>query len=243
MIHRTVWRTATIKDILQETPDVKSFILLADGFDCFKPGQHVDIRLTAPDGYQAQRSYSISAQGNYKNSIRITVELLKDGEVSSFMHAAAQVDDTIEIRGPFGGPFTWTGAEDIPILFIAGGSGIAPIMAMLLHRNKVKPKAPATLIYSSRTEERIIFKNDISHLENYGYNPPKVIHTLTRSHSSNWQGCTGRITQSMVEQELRVLGSVIQVYVCGSTPFVESINDMLLDANVELNRIATEHFG
>ena len=237
------WRVATISDVVREAENVKSFVLESEGFGGFKPGQHIDVRLTAPDGYQAQRSYSISSapeEGTQK--FRITVELMENGEVSSFMHGVVQKGDKIEARGPFGGPFTWTSGQGGPVLFAAGGSGIAPVMSMLTHRACAKSKCKALLLYSSRTFERIIFRDEIAELESND-SGLRVIHTLTRSHPSDWSARVGRIDQEMVNQAAKYLINVRRAYVCGSTPFVESVADMIVNAGIDPMFVATERFG
>ena len=241
------WRTAQITEIIPETPRVKSFRLLVQGFTKFRAGQHLDIRLTAPDGYQARRSYSIASPPEEQNNIQLLVERMPQGEVSPFMHDVLQLGDEIEVRGPIGGPFTWTVNLEGSVLLVAGGSGIAPIMSMIRHAKLAGTESKVVLLYSSRTHQDIIFYDELTHLAS-NTSPRfdfRVTHTLTRSHTTDWQGRVGRIGPQLLEEVITELGvySNIRAYVCGATQFAETIADTVVKAGVSWNQVAVERFG
>ena len=240
------WRTATVLETTVETPSVKSLLLDIPDFPKFRPGHHVDIRLTAPDGYQAQRSYSLSSAPEDDN-FRVTVELLDDGEVSPFLHDVVQPGDAFEVRGPVGGPFTWMAEEGGPLLLTAGGSGIAPIMSMIRHRKATGCHCKTVLLYSSRTVEAIIFRRELEELGRQDASM-SIVHTLTRSAPETWNGRTGRIDLRLVEEAAMELGNegargCIRAFVCGSTDFVEGTADLMLEAGLDASKVATERFG
>ena len=155
------WQIATVTAVRDETPRVKTISLLVPDWLGHRPGQHVDVRLTAEDGYQAQRSYSIGSAPAEQPVIDLTVERVEDGEVSPFLHDEVVVGDRFEVRGPIGGYFVWDGAAADPLLLVAGGSGVVPLMAMVRHRAQVGGGAPCTLLYSSRTPEDIIYADEL----------------------------------------------------------------------------------
>ncbi len=159
--HAVSWQQATLEQIVVETHRVKSFTLRLPKWARYKPGQHVDVRLTAPDGYQAQRSYSIASAPENEGVIALSIELIADGEVSPFFHEIVQLGDEIEVRGPIGGPFTWTPALGGPLLLVGGGSGVVPLMSMLRHRANVAPEVPALLLYSSRSVDEVIYREQL----------------------------------------------------------------------------------
>ena len=236
------WQTATVDSITEETYRTKTFRVSLSDWNGFRPGQHVDVKLTAPDGYQAQRSYSIASPPAIKGVIDLTAELVQDGEVSSWFHQIAQPGDMFELRGPLGGPFTWTVDDGGPLLLVAGGSGVVPLMSMLRHRRAQNATSPALLLYSSRTLDDVIYRDE---LQVYMSDPggPRVSHTLTRQHPPRWAGFTRRIDREMIDELLDEIGEPSAVFICGPTAFVESAAAGLVAAGVEPERIRTERFG
>lgn len=214
--HAVSWQQGTVEQIVVETYRVKSFTLRLPKWTRYKPGQHVDVRLTAPDGYQAQRNYSIASAPENEGVIDLTIELIAGGEVSPFFHDIVQLGDEIEVRGPIGGPFTWTVALGGLLLLVGGGSGVVPLMSMLRHRANVAPEVPALLLYSSHSLEEVIYRKQ---LDRCAASDPKlkVVHTLTRAQPSGWSGYTRRVDREMLADVIRRLGEPSHVYVCGPT--------------------------
>ena len=235
------WQIATLKAIQVETPRVKTFILALPNWRRHQPGQHYDVRLTAADGYQAQRSYSISSSPELEGEIALTVEKIDNGEVSTYMHDILVPGDLLELRGPIGGYFVWDGSGSAPLLLIAGGSGIVPLMAMLRHRAAGK-KVPARLLFSSRAYEDIIFRDELEQLANAG-DGLAVFHTLTRNRPIGWQGYDRRIDQEMLAEIAGPLGSSLQAFICGPTLMVEAAADGLVQLGINPANIRTERFG
>jgi ferredoxin-NADP reductase len=236
------WQIATVKSIHQETPKAKTFTLSLPDWVRHKPGQHYDVRLTAPDGYQAQRSYSIATEPERSGEIDLTVERIEDGEVSTYMHDVLIVGDLIEVRGPIGGYFVWEATMDDPILLVAGGSGIVPLMSMLRHRAAAGSKTPARLLYSARTPDDVIYSDELMRLEN-SLNGPGISHTFTRSMPAGWSGYARRIDAPMLSEVAGPLGNRAQAFVCGPTLMVEAVADGLLQIGLAPNQIRTERFG
>ena len=236
------WQIASVKDIKPEIANVKSFTLVLPQWMRHRAGQHYDIRLTAEDGYQAQRSYSIASEPEREGEIDITVELIKDGEVSTYMHDVLIPGDRVEVRGPIGGYFVWEATMDEPLLLIAGGSGVVPLMAMIRHRAAARATNPTALLYSSRSFEDIIYYNDLEKLcaANSGL---QVFHTLTRSQPQNWKGYARRIDQDMLKEVAQPLGKSVHVFICGPTLLVESVANLLVKIGINSNQIRTERFG
>jgi ferredoxin-NADP reductase len=243
------WQIATVVSISDETPRVKLFTLDLSKFRPqrgFYAGQSYDIRLTAPDGYQAQRSYSITSSPDQPDQIELAIELIADGEVSSYFHEAVEVGDPIEIRGPIGGHFTWLPLSTKPILHIAGGSGIAPIMSMLRHRISSGSSAPALLMFSTRTEADILFQDEIEQMSMSDPNFNLII-ALTRGAPRGWRGEDRRIDRDMIDSAITKLVGAGELpdraYVCGGSDFVESMGNHLLDSGMSHNDVRTERFG
>src|SRR5919108_4462152 len=236
------WQIASIKDIKPETAQVKSFTLTFPKWMRHRAGQHYDIRLTAEDGYQAQRSYSIASEPEREGEVDLTVERIDDGEVSSYMHDVLAPGDRIEARGPIGGYFVWEATMDEPLLLIAGGSGVVPLMAMLRHRAAARGRNPTVLLYSSRAFEDIIYYNELEKLRSAD-SGPQVFHTLTRSQPADWKGYRRRIDQDLLREIAGPLGRALQVYICGPTLLVESAANTLVKIGVNSNQIRTERFG
>jgi ferredoxin-NADP reductase len=236
------WQFGTVQQSHVETHRVKTFTIGLPNWSGFRPGQHVDLRLTAPDGYQAQRSYSIASAPGKEDEIDLTIEFIPDGEVSPFFHEVVQPGDQIEIRGPIGGPFTWMTSMGGPLLLVAGGSGIVPLMSMLRHRSNTDPKIPALLLYSSRSLEEVIYRQELETAVAADLNLT-VLHTLTRVQPDGWTGLRRRVDSEMLSQAMRRLGEPSHAYVCGPTGFVEVVADGLVDAGVDPATIHTERFG
>ena len=234
---------ATVTKVRVASDRVKLFTLEVPTGGNFKAGQHYDVRLTAPDGYQAQRSYSLASSPGDTNLIEIAIELIDDGEVSSYFHDSVEPGEMIEVRGPIGGHFTWEPSHTKSSIFLAGGSGIAPIISMLRHRFTVKNNAPALLLFSVRTEDDILYREE---LERMSDNDPSlhVVTTITRGTSKDWIGNTRRIDQGMIDSALVNTGVKPEsAYVCGGSGFVESIADILLDTGLDFKQIHIERFG
>src|SRR5688572_3297446 len=191
------WQIATVIAIRDETPRVKTLSLLMPGWQTHRPGQHVDLRLTAEDGYQAQRSYSIASAPSDQPVIDVSVERVADGEVSPFLHDVLVVGDRLEVRGPIGGYFVWDGSSANPLLLVAGGSGVVPLMAIVRHRAHIESRVPCTLLYSSRTPTDIIYADELSRLADRG-DGLRVLHTLTREQPAGWTGYSRRIDNRML---------------------------------------------
>lgn len=238
---RLNWLLADVVDIVVETPHVRSLILSVPGWSGHRAGQHVDIRLTAPDGYQVQRSYSI-ASPSAGDRVELTVERLDDGEVSPYLTGELQAGDKLELRGPIGGYFTWEVADGGPLLLVAGGSGVVPLLAMVRLWAEADSDVPVRLLYSSRSPEDIIYAEGLARLA-AGSPGLEVIHTLTRSHAPDWQGYQRRIDEPMLREvawppDVRPL-----VYICGPTRLVESVASTMTGLGHEPRRIRTERFG
>lgn len=238
---KLIWRVAEVSKIIDETPRVKSLVLDVPGWPGHRPGQHVDVRLTAEDGYQAQRSYSVASEPESAH-VMLTVERIEEGEVSSYLAADVQPGDKFELRGPIGGHFVWTVPVGGPLLLVAGGSGIAPLMAMLRHRAALRSTIPAVLLYSSRTFNDIIYREELDRMaaRNDGL---RVTYTLTRSQPSGWTGGTRRIDGGMLESIGLPASARPKIFICGPTGLVESVARSLLDLGHVRALIKTERFG
>lgn len=236
------WQIATVKAVRPETHNVKTITLSLADWTPHRAGQHYDVRLTAEDGYQAQRSYSIASEPERTGEIDLTVERIENGEVSPYLHDVLAPGDRIEVRGPIGGYFVWEASRPEPLLLIAGGSGVVPLMAMLRHRAARQAQGSARLLYSSRMFEDIIYFNELERLQT-GQTGLEVFHTLTRAHPPGWQGYARRIDQQMLNEVAKPLGRSVQVFVCGPTLLVESAADGLVRAGVQPAQIRTERFG
>jgi ferredoxin-NADP reductase len=232
---RAVWLSAAVAGTVQETPRVRTLDLDVSDWPGHRAGQHLDVRLTAEDGYQAQRSYSIgSAPGD---GVALTVERLEDGEVSPYLVDEARDGDQVEVRGPIGGYFVWDGDEPEPVLLVAGGSGVVPLMAMARHRARISSDTPMRLVFSSRTWEDVIYRDE---LETLGI---EVVHTLTREQPPGWTGYSRRIDGELLGEVAWPASESPRVYVCGSTRFVDAAADGLLELGYDAASIRTERFG
>jgi ferredoxin-NADP reductase len=236
------WQIASVTNIKPETANVRTFTLKLPSWMRHRAGQHYDVRLTAEDGYQAQRSYSVASEPEREGEVDITVERIQDGEVSSYLHDVLLVGDRIEVRGPIGGYFVWEVGMTDPLLLIAGGSGVVPLMSMIRHRAASRANNPTALLYSSRSFEDVIYYNELDVLSktNGGL---KVFHTLTRSQPMNWKGYARRIDEAMLREVAGPLGTSVQVFICGPTLMVESAANALVKIGINSNQIRTERFG
>ncbi|HSW94780.1 MAG TPA: ferredoxin reductase [Patescibacteria group bacterium] len=236
------WQLATVTAIRAETEKVKSFTFALPGWTRHRAGQHYDIRLTAADGYRAQRSYSIASEPERTGEIDLTIERVEGGEVSVFMHEVVAVGDRIEVRGPIGGYFVWEAATGGPLLLVAGGSGVVPLMSMLRHRAAARSTAPARLLYSSRTYDDVIYREELERLKAAG-DSFEVFHTLTRAQPAGWTGFARRIDARMLSDVSQAFGAKALTFICGPTPLVESAANGLLELGLKAERIKTERFG
>ncbi len=236
------WRLAAVASIRDETPTVKSITLDIPDWPGHRPGQHVDLRLTAEDGYSVERSYSIASEPERGGTVELTVERIADGEVSSFLHAVVMPGDRLEVRGPIGGYFVWEVALGGPLFLVAGGSGIVPLMAMLRHRGRAAAAIPATLLFSSRHLEEVIYRDELDALAGDG-SGLTVTHTLTRSQPPGWTGYARRIDERMLAETLEPLGIGVRAYICGPTALVETTANGLVRLGLPPDRVRTERFG
>jgi len=235
------WQIATVKSVRTETPEVRTLALTLPDWTAHRPGQHYDVRLTAADGYSAQRSYSIASEPERKGEIDLTVERIGDGEVSPYLDDTVVVGDRFEVRGPIGGYFVWDKSIDGPLLLVAGGSGIVPLMAMLRHRAAAGVKDPARLLYSARTYEQIIYGQELEMLSRK--DGLTISYTLTRSQPAGWKGYTRRIDDAMLKEVSGPLGRDVLAYICGPTALVEVAADGLERVGLPAERIRAERFG
>jgi ferredoxin-NADP reductase len=236
------WQLATVKEVRPETASTKTLALTLPSAMRHQAGQHYDLRLTAADGYQAQRSYSIASAPELETSVELTIERIMDGEVSGYLHQVPVAGDLIELRGPIGGYFVWDSAQGGPLLLIAGGSGIVPLMAMLRHRKAAGSRVPARLLYSARTADDLIYRRELDALAADGTGL-EVIYTLTRGAPAGWSGFSRRIDLPMLAQVAKPLGPEPLVYICGPTLMVESAASGLTELGIAAARIKTERFG
>lgn len=237
---RLNWAVAEVVELIDESPRVRSFVLTSPGWPGHLPGQHIDIRLTAEDGYQAQRSYSI-ATPEEGEMLTITVELVEAGEVSPYLLEDLKVGDQIEMRGPIGGYFVWEAALGGPVQLIGGGSGVVPLMAMLRARIRGGTDVLFRLLSSARSHEDLLFQNELDGIASVV--GVTVTHTLTRSHPEEWSGPTRRVDRAMLEEHAWPPGDEPLVYVCGPTGFVENVASSLVEIGHGADRIRTERFG
>lgn len=235
------WLPAEIVEIVPETPRVRTLRIRAPDWPGHIAGQHVDVRLTADDGYQAQRSYSIASAPGHE-LMELTIERLEDGEVSPWLTELASPGDRFEVRGPIGGWFTWQDEPGGPLQFVAGGSGIVPIMAMLRHRARTRSRLPARLLYSSRSLEQIIYRSELEALAAADADL-RVVHTLTRARPAGWTGGARRIDADMLRQTFWPPSASPLTFVCGPTAMVEAAANALVDLGQDPARIRTERFG
>jgi ferredoxin-NADP reductase len=225
------WRVASVAELVDETPRTRTLVLDVDGWNGHRAGQHVDVRLTAEDGYQAERSYSI-ASGPDNGRLELTIELIEDGEVSPYLVGEARHGDVFELRGPIGGYFAWDPADGGPLLLVGGGSGVVPLRSMLRAR---PPDVPARLIYSARTLDDVIYRRELEALGD------DVVLTLTREQRDGFRA--GRVDADLLNEAGFSPEEEPRIFVCGPTPFVESVASQLVGLGHTPGRVRTERFG
>ncbi len=243
------WRLATVTDVVSETPRARTLILDVPGWPGHRAGQHVDVRLTADDGYQAQRSYSI-ASAPEDAAVALTVERLDEGEVSPYLTDELRPGDRLELRGPIGGHFVWTVAIGGPLLLVGGGSGIVPLMAMLRHRARALAQAeaearhrtPVRLLYSSRRWDEVIYRDELGRLVESDPTLDVTL-TLTREPPPGWDGLRRRIDRMMLAEVAWPPAERPHVFVCGGTSLVEAVAAALVELGHDPARVKTERFG
>jgi ferredoxin-NADP reductase len=235
-----VWRLATVRECVEENTHARTLLLDVPDWPGHVAGQHVDVRLTAEDGYQAQRSYSI-ASAPEDAQLALTVERIDDGEVSPYLAQELRAGDQLEIRGPIGGHFTWRVQEGGPLLLVAGGSGLVPLMAMLRHHRAQASDIDARLLLSARAWDDVLYRDELSHLAHDG--GVQAHYTLTRTQPEGWSGFSGRVDAGMLSTVGPTPDERPRIYVCGPTAFVEHAADLLIDLGHPPQAIRAERFG
>jgi ferredoxin-NADP reductase len=240
VLGRLTWRVATVTAVRAETATARTLVLDIPGWTAHLPGQHLDVRLTAGDGYSTQRSYSIASAG--PGAVELTVAVVDGGEVSSYLAEVAQAGDQFELRGPVGGYFVWRDTDPDPVLLVAGGSGIVPLMAMIRHRAGVGSRAPFRLVYSVRSPADAIFAAELARRarDDHGLD---VSYVYTRSAPAGWRAPPARIGAPALTDGGWPPGLTPMCFVCGPTGFVEAVAGLLVDAGHSAGRIRTERFG
>jgi ferredoxin-NADP reductase len=234
---RLTWQTATVTSTTRETEAVTTIELEPPDWAGHRAGQHLDVRLTADDGYAAERSYSIaSAPGE---PLAITVQRLEDGEVSPYLTGELRVGDELELRGPIGGYFVWEPSDHSPLMLIAGGSGVVPLRSMLRHRRRTGSDVPARLLYSSRTWPDVIYRAELDKYRD----GVRVIWTLTSSQPPGWTGYSGRVNAAMLTETAWPASQHPITFICGPTSFVEAVAENLIGLGYPPQRVKTERFG
>jgi ferredoxin-NADP reductase len=237
---RLNWQLAHVVELIQETPQTCSLVLEPPAWAGHRAGQHVDVRLTAEDGYQAERSYSIASAPEDEHLV-LTVERLDDGEVSPYLVGELRPGDELELRGPIGGYFVWEEALGGPLLLLAGGSGIVPLRSILRHRSAIESTVPVRLLYSSRSLDEVVYRDELDRLA--AGDGIDVRFTLTREQPEGWQGYRRRIDEELLREIAWPPDERPLVYVCGPTAFVEVAATALVQLGHEPGRIKTERFG
>jgi ferredoxin-NADP reductase len=232
-----VWRLARVRDTVPESPTAVTLVLDVEDWGGHRAGQHVDVRLTADDGYQAQRSYSI-ASAPESDRLELTVERIDDGELSPWLAGEAGPGDEMEIRGPVGGHFTWRVEDGGPLLLVAGGSGLVPLMSMLRHRAAQGSDVDARLLVSARGLEDVLYREELAGLDGV-----RAVTTLTRTQPPGWSGPARRVDAEMLRELGPPPDSHPRVYVCGPTAFVERAADLLVALGYDWRMIHAERFG
>jgi ferredoxin-NADP reductase len=234
---RLTWQAAAVTAIARETASVVTIELEPPDWPGHRAGQHLDVRLTAEDGYTAERSYSIASAP--AEPVAITVERLENGEVSPYLTDELQAGDQLELRGPIGGYFVWEPTDDAPLMLIAGGSGVVPLRSMLRHRLRTGSDVPARLLYSSRTLPDVIYRGELGRYRDGA----QVIWTLTRSQPPGWTGYSGRVNPAMLALAVWPASQHPLAFVCGPTSFVETVAENLIGLGYPPERVKTERFG
>jgi ferredoxin-NADP reductase len=235
------WQIGEVTRIKTETPQTKTLTLALPKWVAHQPGQHYDVRLTAPDGYRTERSYSVASEPERVGEVDFTVEKIDDGEVSPYLDDILVPGDKLEVRGPIGGYFVWDVSLGGPLLLVGGGSGVVPLMAMLRHRAAQHSPIPARLLYSSRSADEVIYRAELDALA-AGDDQLKVVFTFTRHAPPGWTGYQRRIDPAMLN-DVAPLGQGARSYVCGPTLLVEAVSNALVAMGQPAERIRTERFG
>jgi ferredoxin-NADP reductase len=238
---RLIWLAAEAVSLVEETPRVRTIVFGCPGWSGHLAGQHVDIRLTAEDGYQAQRSYSLAAPAD-GDRVSITVELVDDGEVSPYLIEELRVGDSLELRGPIGGYFVWEPGGNEPLQLVGGGSGVVPLMAMIRARVASDTSQPVRLLNSARSYEDIIYRSELETLA-HRVGGIDIVHTLTRSHPPGWQGLARRVDRDVLGRVACPPEASPLCFVCGPTGFVETVASALVELGHRPDMIRTERFG
>ncbi|MBX0290011.1 ferredoxin reductase [Hymenobacter sp. HSC-4F20] len=240
---RLEWQLATVAAVLPETPRVKTFLLNLPSWTPHRAGQHYTLRLTAPDGYQAQRSYSIASAPEQTGQIALTVELIDEGEVSGYLFEGIAPGDQLEVRGPIGGYFVWEATPQAgPLLLVAGGSGVVPLMAMLRHRQRAGVHNPTVLLYSVRTPEDVIYGPEL-HAMASADSSFTLLLTFTRQAPAGWAGYQRRLDAALLAEVVSRFPTPPQCFICGPNGLVESAATGLVAQGVPAGAIRTERFG
>jgi ferredoxin-NADP reductase len=237
VLRRLTWQVATVAEVVEETPRVKTIVLDVRDWPGHRAGQHLDVRLTAEDGYRAEREYSIASAPD--EPVAITVERLDDGEVSPYLCDVLRPGDGLELRGPIGGYFVWNADDRRPLLLVAGGSGVVPLRAMIRHRQRSGSEVPVRLLYSSRTLADVIYRAE---LDGAG-DGVEVAHTLTREQPPGWTGHARRVDAALLEEVVWPPAEGAIAFVCGPTSFVEVVAAGLVGLGYPPARVKTERFG
>jgi ferredoxin-NADP reductase len=239
---RLTWRVATLVEVRDETPSVRTLVLRVPDWPGHLPGQHVDVRLTAPDGYRTERSYSISSASTSDGRVEVTVQRIADGEVSPYLTDTLKVGDPLELRGPVGGWFVWRVRQPAPVLLIGGGTGVAPLMAMIRTRAAVRGRQPFRLIYSVRSPDDVCYAAELARRvrEDRGLD---VHYVYTRSVPEGWSEPPRRIDVATVNTHGWPPDFEPDCFVCGPTGFVEVVADILVATGHDPRRVRTERFG
>jgi ferredoxin-NADP reductase len=239
LLGRLTWQLANLIEIVPETSRVKTLALDVPDWPGHRTGQHLDVRLTAEDGYQVERSYSIASAPS-GSRVELTVERLDDGEVSPYLTDELRPGDQLELRGPVGGYFVWEPSTGGPVLLVGGGSGVVPLMAMIRERAAAKSDVDMRLLLSSRSWDEVIYRDELERLAGNGL---AVVQTLTRSQPDGWTGYARRVDAEMLAEVGPATADRPHVYVCGPTPFVEAVANALVGLGHEPHEIKTERFG
>jgi ferredoxin-NADP reductase len=234
---RLTWEVATVTAVTRETPSVRTIGLDVPSWPGHRAGQHLDVRLTAEDGYSAERSYSIASAAD--DPVAITVERLDDGEVSPYLTEELRTGDQLEIRGPVGGYFVWETADGGPLLLVGGGSGIVPLRAILRQREHSGSEVPVKLLYSARTLSELIYRDELDG----HHDGVEIIYTLTREQPAGWTGYARRVDRALLAETAWPAGKNPLAFVCGPTSFVETVSAGLVALGYEPGRVKTERFG
>jgi ferredoxin-NADP reductase len=236
----STWQEATVVDLIVETPTARTVVLSVPGWPGHDAGQHVDVRLTAPDGYTAVRSYSIASAASGE-LLELTVDRVEDGEVSPYLVDVVEIGGQLEVRGPIGGWFVWRPTQTSPVQLVGGGSGIVPLMAIIRARVLADSPVPVSLVYSVRTPDMVIYRTELAKLAEAA--ELSVTYAYTRETPSGWPTRPGRVDAALLAAATWAPSDHPDIYVCGPTGFVEAMNDRLVVAGHDMSRIKAERFG